>query len=261
MNRTSRRLTAEQILLGYRLCLQNAGDLQNAALPAARAAHGPALALAQIAQEEVGKSMLLMCAYTFTEKEDWREFWKRWTSHDAKANAAAWYEWIDALRMTVSDQDGRVFDGLGFRARYSDEKEAGLYVDFDDTVGGFVPPSANVSPVEAMGRIMTAGSLLLTAGTVHDAIFKADADYRMQVMSTHVRKLWDGFVTQEEMADHLAELGEHSEANQEFIQALVEGFAANRIVIPRHPGSDGPHTKQDGRGSGEDTAAERTSHN
>ena len=145
-------LNREQILDGYRLCLQNVHQLQEAAGLLMEPARSVSLAVAQIGQEELGKSMLLLNAVTFADHDDWREFWRRWRNHDAKANMAALYEWLHPFFFVWRDKQGREFDGIGARAKYSDEKEAGLYVDFDQDFNAFVLPAWRVPAVEARGR-------------------------------------------------------------------------------------------------------------
>ncbi len=231
MGRTTRRLTREQVIDGFRLCLQNVGDLQQGALATVSVARAVALALAQVAQEELGKSMLLLCAATFQDKADWREFWRRWNNHDAKASMAAWYEWIDPLRMSVRDEHGRQFDGIPVRGRYSYEKEAGLYVDFDDEFGAFVLPAWRVPAVEAFGRIGAMGSLALTAAGIHDVIMHQESDFRFDFLSRHVRRLWRGFVSQEEMMTTLSATRSESDRHERLVLELEATFQENRAGL------------------------------
>lgn len=72
-DRKTRRLAREQIMDDYDLTLRNATELQEAALASLPKARAAALTLAQIGQE-LGNSMLLLCALTFDDKAQWREF-------------------------------------------------------------------------------------------------------------------------------------------------------------------------------------------
>jgi AbiV family abortive infection protein len=229
--RSSKRLTRQQILDGLDLTLQNARELQEAALASFQAARAASLALAQIGQEELGKGMLLLMALTFDEKADWREFWRRWNSHDLKANAASLFEWLDPLHITLKDPEGREFDGIGARGTYSAEKEAGLYVDFDEELNGFVQPAWKVPVVEAMGRILTLGALALTATALRRTIEGADKDFRADLASRHMRLLWNGFRSQEDMSAELDRLADMSERHAAFVRDLKQAFEANRVLL------------------------------
>jgi AbiV family abortive infection protein len=231
MAKPTQQLTRAQILQGYRLCLENADDLKLVCMPVAERSHAAALAIAQIAQEELGKSMLLLCAITFSEQAEWRDFWKRWRDHDLKAHMASWYEWIDPLRVGLVHDSGAVLDGIPIRSRFSAEKEAGLYVDYDENEEAFVAPSMQVSPQEAVSRLMAMGSLALTATSLFDVIMSGETDFRAEIMSRHMRLLWDGFRLQQDMNSVLRALSLQSEAHARFIEELDRTFQQNREML------------------------------
>jgi AbiV family abortive infection protein len=194
--------------------------------------------LAQIGQEELGKSVLLLCGVAFDSKEQWREFWRRWKNHDAKAHMAFWYEWLDPLRFSVSDPEGRSFDGAPVRKLFSDEKEAGLYVDFDDEMEAFVLPAWRVPAVEAYGRIGALGTLALTAAGIHDVLHARDTEFRTTVLSQHLLRLWNGFVPQDEMLAALRAFADQSELHASFLSDLRSQFAKNRSTFRGHLRAD-----------------------
>ena len=80
-------LSAEAVATGWTLCLQNAGGLVRAAERLLQADHvPPALSLAILAQEELGKALLVADAAVLSADNDhgWRNFQGRFRSHETK---------------------------------------------------------------------------------------------------------------------------------------------------------------------------------
>src|SRR5690349_11419834 len=88
-----------ELARGFKLCIQNAQELMNSARLCLPTAPSKALALAQLGQEELGKSFLILGALSLpTDQVDWPQFWKDWRNHNRKAAAAFFYEWLNPVQ-------------------------------------------------------------------------------------------------------------------------------------------------------------------
>ncbi len=150
---------------------------------------------------------------------------------------ASWYEWIHPLRVGLVHDSGEIIDGIPLRDRFSAEKEAGLYVDFDASEKAFIVPSMQVSPQEAIGRLMSMGSLGLTATSLFDVIISKESDFRAEVISRHMRPLWSDFHLQQDMDAAFRAQAALSEAHARFIAELEMKFQENREMIREIYGS------------------------
>ena len=143
-----------------------------------------ALALAQLGQEEVGKSLTILAAfYLPSDIQAWEWFWKDWASHQVKAHRAFIYELINPFRLELVSPNGDVYSGHPLRTRIHREKESGLYVDFDLNRMRFVSPADSVTGFEAVARASTLSYLASTADAVRRALLHTDDDFRLSSFS------------------------------------------------------------------------------
>jgi AbiV family abortive infection protein len=151
-------LSFAQLREGYIQAIENAIRFLGASSDLIQAFPDKALALGQLGQEEVGRSLTLLAAFSLPSRAHaWEWFWRGWNNHQLKAHRAYLYEIISPLRIEIKGPNGRRFAGEPLRPRISQEKEAGLYVDFDASSGRFLSPSQQVSNLEATARTMNAG--------------------------------------------------------------------------------------------------------
>ena len=123
----NRVLSFVQLKEGYIKTLENATRLFGAATDLMKSYPDKALALAQLGQEEVGRSLTLLAAFSLPAEEGaWDWVWKGWANHQLKAHRAYLYELISPLRVEVAAPDGRKFAGEPLLQRISQEKEVGF---------------------------------------------------------------------------------------------------------------------------------------
>ena len=79
---------------------------------------------------------------------------------------------MSPLRIEIKAPDGRRFAGDPLRPKISQEKEVGLYVDFDQVSGRFLSPSQQVSNFEVVARTTTLAYLCGTADAVRRALLE-----------------------------------------------------------------------------------------
>lgn len=166
----SQVLSFVQLKDGYIKTIENAVRFFGASTGLIQAFPDKALALAQLGQEEVGRSLTLLAAFHLpTGAHPWEWFWKGWNNHQLKAHRAYMYEIISPLRLEIVTPDRVLFAGQPLRPKISQEKESGLYVDFDHASACFLSPSEQVSKFEAMARTTTLAYLCSTADAVRRA--------------------------------------------------------------------------------------------
>lgn len=164
-------LTLEVLCTGYDMVIDNANELLNAATTLMQECPPAALAIAELGQEEVGKSLSLLAAMALPKDPvAWDWFWRGWRSHRLKAHRAFLYELVSTRRIELHGPDGVVLSGQSLRGSLPGEKEAGIYVDFDDATQSFVAPSDAVNSVEVGHRIFTLLYLTLTARGLYRAL-------------------------------------------------------------------------------------------
>ncbi|HEX4577802.1 MAG TPA: AbiV family abortive infection protein, partial [Edaphobacter sp.] len=127
---------------GYIATIENAIRFFGAAGDVITAYPDKALALAQLGQEELGKSLTILSAFSLPAKEGaWKWFWDGWSNHQLKAHRAYLYELISPLRIELDAPNGKTYTGGPLRTKLSHEKESGFYVDYDQVLERFVSPS------------------------------------------------------------------------------------------------------------------------
>jgi AbiV family abortive infection protein len=206
-----------------------------------------ALGLAQIGQEEIGKSLSLLAAIGLKPVPDaWNWFWQGWRDHGMKAHRAYLYELLDPLRIEIQAPDGRILDGGPLRDRIAMEKEAAFYVDFDGMTKEFIAPEDAVKHFEAYSRIATLGYLARTASIVHDTLIAKDLEYRTTAFSEIAFRICTENIYQQDMTAILEEFAKRSPKRHELIEDLRRGFAENPLF---RKGRKGNHLIQNPTGS------------
>lgn len=174
-----------QLRRGYEISIDNAIRLSGAAARLLQEYPDKALALAQLGQEEVGKSLSLLAAGALPpDPQAWAWLWTGWRDHQLKAHRAYLYEIIHPLRLEFSHPDhGERYDGGPLLERLSDEKEVGFYVDYDANLGAFVSPEEMVDETAAVARISTVTYLAATADAVRRGLMHTDHIYRFDTFA------------------------------------------------------------------------------
>lgn len=113
-------INIEQLQHGYQCVIENALRFFGAATNLCEIYPDKALAMAQLGQEELGKSLTILAAFHLSQnKEAWKWFWKAWTSHELKAHRAYLYELISPTRFELISSTGERYAGLPLRQKNS----------------------------------------------------------------------------------------------------------------------------------------------
>lgn len=180
-SKTRTIIPLNQLKIGYNLTIENAIRCLGASQTLVDEYPEKALPLAQIGQEELGKSLTLLAGAALPEDEEvWSWFWDGWRNHILKAHRAYLYEIINPLRIEVPKPDGTIYAGGPLWQSISQEKERGLYVDFDLQKQIFIGPSQEIDKIAALLRISTLLYLSSTADAVRRTIFFDNEDFRME---------------------------------------------------------------------------------
>lgn len=149
-------LTAQQLYEGHSLCVENAGALFEAGTHLLSSNPSVALGLLELGQEEVGKSFSFLAAFNHkpNEEEKWKTFWDEFRNHKLKAYRAHLYEIICPFRIHVDGEE----DTISKRNSIHIEKEAALYVCFENESQRFVSPQTQVE----IGETAIRGTTLLS---------------------------------------------------------------------------------------------------
>jgi AbiV family abortive infection protein len=224
----NRVLSFAQVKEGYIKTLENAIRLFGAAQDLLQSFPDKALALAQLGQEEVGRSLTLLAAFSLPPQEEaWQWVWSGWSDHVFKAHRAYLYEIISPLRVELRAPDGRRFAGEPLLERISQEKEVGFYVDFDDPTGHFFSPEQQVSMVEATARTMTLMYLSMTADAVRRALLADDEEFRFRAFSELAFRMCSEDIYQQDMPRLLAEFRKRSARHEALVMDLETALAGN----------------------------------
>lgn len=176
----NRIITLDQLKIGYNLTIDNAIRCLGASQSLVLEYPDKALSLAQLGQEELGKSLTLLAGAALPEDEEaWSWFWDGWRNHKLKAHRAYLYEIINPLRIEVPKPDGTIYAGEPLRQPISQEKESGLYVDFDLKRNVFIGPSKEIDQFTAFCRISTLLYLSSTADAIRRAVFSDNDSFRI----------------------------------------------------------------------------------
>jgi AbiV family abortive infection protein len=177
-----------------------------------------ALSLFQIAQEEIGKSFLLLAACGY-ERDCmlWNDFWCVWRTHERKIAASFFYEWLCPTRGIVIPPQGEPLDGFTKRKRFSAEKEAGLYVDYDEKTGRFVAPREEALEEEATNRGVSVISHISTASFLKHALDEGDKLWNYRVFSEIPKRVLNQLTRQEQTPSLFADLASRSDRHNKLV--------------------------------------------
>jgi AbiV family abortive infection protein len=213
---------------GYTATIENAIRFVGAAEELMSSYPDKALALAQLGQEEVGKSLSMLSAFALPpEEKAWQWFWDSWSNHQLKAHRAYLYEIISPLRIEVVAPDGKVHAGEPLRPKLSQEKESGFYVDFDISRKSFVSPESQVSLLEAACRISTLSYLAITADGVRRALLHEDEQFRLPAFGELAYRICTEVIYQQDMPRIVDEFRKRSTRHDEIIRHLEIALAGN----------------------------------
>ena len=198
------------------------------------------LALAQLGQEEVGKSLSMLSAFALRPDEDaWAWFWRDWNNHQVKAHRAFLYEIISPVRLEISLADGSRYAGEPLRPRLSQEKESGFYVDFDQEQKRFLKPETQVSFLEAASRLSTLSYLTATADGVRRALLNDQEEFRLSQFGQLAFRICTERIHQQDMPGMLEEFRKLSVQHEELVKDLEIALAANVEFLSSLPSQSG----------------------
>ena len=223
-------LTGPELVQGFRACIRNAQlSMSAAGLLLREKSPAKALAIAQVGQEELGKSWNILTAFALPpDPDDWRHFWRLWRNHTQKAYGAYFYEWLNPVSIRVITPDGKMLDGRPLREQITAEKEVGLYVDFDAATRRFVEPSEAIEGTEVSSRIVTLASLTATAVDVHDTLIEDDPEFRFTAFAELPARISSVFTPQEQVPALYEEFASRSDRYRLLIAQLREGFERSK---------------------------------
>ncbi len=223
-----RVLSFAQLRDGYIQTIDNAIRFFGASTGLIPAFPDKALALGQLGQEEVGRSLTLLAAFGLSpEAHAWEWFWNGWNNHELKAHRAYLYEIISPLRLEIKAPDGRLFAGEPLQPKISQEKEAGLYVDFDHASGRFLSPSQQVSNFEAAARTTTLAYLCATADAVRRALLADDDSFRLPAFAELALRICSEDIYRQDMPQLIEEFRGRTPRHEALVADLETALAAN----------------------------------
>ena len=240
---TSSVLSGAQLRQGFEASIENATRLAGAAAVLLEEFPDKALALAQLAQEELGKSLSLLAAAALPDSPDaWTWLWAGWRDHQLKAHRAFLYEIIHPQRIELRHPvTGDRYAGEPLFDRMSTEKEVGFYVDFDAHLGSFVSPKALVETFDAAARISTVTYLATTADAVRRALMHDDMLFRFEAFGELAFEICSQERYQQDWPGMRAAFRARSPRHRALIDdldAALEGKAEVLRELGRSPASD-----------------------
>jgi len=210
----------ESLCDGYSLAVANAFELLTSSLQLIdRPSVG--LALAELGQEELGKSLSILAATSLSsDPANWSWFWSTWRNHVVKAHRAFLYELVNPVRLEAHSPDGTRLAGASFRASLPTEKDVGIYVAYDSQNEMFVAPSAAVGPIEAYHRATTLLYLGLTARAVLKALESRPDRTWYRLFGEVAFRICSEELYQQQMPQVFAEFRARSGQHAELIETL-----------------------------------------
>lgn len=205
---------------GYQKAVENAFALLQAAMSPTESYPSVALGLAEIGQEELGKSLTCLAAIALPQdSQSFRWFWKAWKDHRLKAYRAHLYELISPTRLEVVGPDGSNHLGISERAHIPLEKEVSFYVNYDPK-GGFLSPKDAVLGHEPYHRIFALLYLAVTAFYVAAALDEDDSDFRHEAFANVALLICSSDIYQQDMPEILQRLAAQSAQHASLVTAL-----------------------------------------
>jgi AbiV family abortive infection protein len=225
---------------GYGAAIANSMQLFRASSTLLTTHPAIAIGLAQIGQEEVGKSLSVLAAIRLQSTEaPWKTFWTQWRDHRLKAHRAYLYEILNPQRIEINWPDGRRYAGEPLRTRISEEKEEGFYLNYDHARSEFVAPAETIKEIEAVSRLSTLAYLALTASAVHDTLVADDIEFRFMAFSEIAYRICTEEIYQQDAEALLNEFANRSERHEMLITDMRLRFESGRIRNRRPPAENG----------------------
>ncbi len=219
-------IAVDKLVHGYSLALDNGLRLFASASELNLEFPDKGLALAQVGQEEIGKSLTLLAAFALpADSAAWEWFWRGWHSHNLKAHRAFLYELLNPLRIELDAPDGSRFAGQPLRSSMPREKESGLYVDFDEASGCFVAPASSVTRFEALARTCTLSYLAATADATRRALLNTDSTFRLSAFGEVALRICSEQLYQQDMPELLNQFGNRSPRHRLLLEDLRTAYA------------------------------------
>lgn len=238
-----------RLLEGYFLAIENAMRSFGAAIDLLGTFPDKALALAQIGQEEVGKSLTLLAAFALPQTPNaWVWFWKGWRDHNLKAHRAYLYELLNPLRLELSSADGKHYAGEPLHGSLPREKELGLYVDFSEETGSFVAPQFAIQRFEAIARTSTLAYLAATADATRRALTFVDPPFRLPAFAEIALRVCSENLYQQDMPGILLQFGSRSSKHKALLEDLQTAYTGTIDFFSklRQPHQAPPQSSQGG---------------
>jgi AbiV family abortive infection protein len=244
-------LTPHQLSDGYGKAISNALRLLQAAMSLTTEFPEVALGLAEIGQEEIGKSLSLLAAFSLASNASaWRSFWSAWNNHELKAHRAFLYELISPLRIEIHEPRGLRKDGLATRERIKYEKEVSFYVNFEPKSGLFLSPEQAVDRLEVFNRVFTLLYLAVAAWSVKRALDEDDATFRYRAFSEIALRICSEDLYQQDMPALFTDFERRSTKHEALLRSLrarlAEGKEYLTKLIPSRPPSPSAGSCVDG---------------
>lgn len=225
-------LTPEALRDGYIKAVEQGFALLDSAMGLAPKQPAIALGLAELGQEEVGKSLSLLAAMALPRDADSMQwFWRSWKDHRLKAHRAFLYELISPTRVEIHDPAGGRLAVASLRAAIHHEKEAAFYVDFDRTTGGFTRPTDCVTPRECMHRVITLMYLAITADRVRAALEETADLGSYSLFAEIALGICSEDLYQQQMPDLLQEFSRRSPSHARVDAVLTRSLAEGRQFL------------------------------
>jgi AbiV family abortive infection protein len=219
---------------GYGKAVSNGLRLLEASIDLTAEFPDVALGLAEVGQEEIGKSLSVLAAFSLP-RDQWSWFWSAWKNHQLKAHRAFLYELISPIRLQIRTADGVKGLGPPLRQKITHEKEFSFYVNFDPKSGRFVSPADAIAAEETHNRLATLLYLAVSAWHVKGALDEENPPFRYKAFSEIALRICSERIYQQNMPEIFAEFESRSASHERLMRAvrarLEEGkdFLANSL--------------------------------
>jgi AbiV family abortive infection protein len=225
-------LTFEQLLDGHEKAIITGYRLLMAAMSLVGEFPEVSLGIAELGQEEIGKSLSFLAAFGFdSHKPTWSWFWSAWRNHQLKAHRAYLYELIYPHRIETLDRDGSRLPAPSVRAKIKQEKEYSFYVNFDAASGTFKSPVDAIDLVETANRVLTLLYLASTARSVRLALDEQEKPFGYVAFSEIALRICSENLFQEDMPSLFKEFEARSTKHGKLISSLRNRLEDGRIQI------------------------------
>jgi AbiV family abortive infection protein len=219
------RITPDALRKGFELSVSNGFSLSMSAMTLIGEFQQIALGLAQLGQEEIGKSLSILAAMCLPDTDEgWQWFWSNWRDHKVKAHRAFLYELFSPLRIELKTPKGDLLVGLSQRLSIPLEKEVAFYVNFDESTKSFVAPETSVSTEEAMNRLMSVCYLSNKAFGIYQGLEANDSKFRYSAIAEIAFRVCTENLYQQDMPKVFEEFRCRSERHDALIRALAKEF-------------------------------------